>query len=208
MSLSYVKDWSILCNIYAMIVSLRVVSSNVCALFFPLLGACWGQLTNGGSMGGLQSPARTMLCCCFCWFILSFVLTRKDKYRFSLRLVALPFEPRSQDRSLGFPFFFFSLESMLQCTLKLKPTLPLCICVTMKSASSEREVICKQPLSKPVPIVFVLKGYDLNSSLMEPMFPLGAFELLDIDWALHTPHTELKHSSSNYSQEWAWIDPG
>lgn len=97
--------------------------------------------------------------------------------------------------------FFLSLESMLKGTLKLKPTLPLCICVTMKSASSERRVICKQPLSKPVPIVFVLKGYDLNSSLMEPMFPLGAFELLDIDLALHTPHTELKHSSSNYSQE-------
>ena len=71
----------------------------------------------------------------------------------------------------------------------------------MKSASSERGVICKQPLSKPVPIVFVLKGYDLNSSLMETMFHLGAFELLDIDLAHHTPHTELKHSSSNYSQE-------
>lgn len=109
MSLSYVKDWSILCNIYAMIVSLRAVSSNVCALFFPLLGACWGQLTNGGFMGGLQVQREQCFVVVsadsYC-LLFSHKKTNIDKYRFSLRLVALPFEPRSQDRSLGFPFFF------------------------------------------------------------------------------------------------------
>lgn len=40
---------------------------------------------------------------------------------------------------------------------------------------------------------------------MDPMFPLGALELLDIDLALHTPHTELKlliiHKSEHESNQ-------